>query len=59
MDIRKNHSKISEALEEVAQRCGGYFVCGDIQSQYLQGSEQLDLAANVLVHWKAVGLGDL
>jgi len=53
------YNKDGEALEQVAQRCGGSHVPGDIQGQAGQGSEHPDLPVGVPVHCKRVGLGDL
>ena len=48
-----------EALEQVAQRCGGSPVPGDSQGEDGWGPEQPDLAVDVPVHCRAVGLDDL
>jgi len=44
-------------MEQVAQRCGGCFILGDIHDE--QGSEQPDLSIDVPVHCRGVGLGDI
>ena len=60
MGIRKVFcSKGGEALEQVAQRCGGYPIPGDIQGQAGWSCEQPALAAGVPVHCRRVGLDDL
>ena len=51
------YGKSSEALEQVAQRGGG--VLGDIQGQAGWGSEQPDVAVDVPVHCREVGLVNL
>jgi len=48
-----------EALEQIAQRGGGCPLLGDIQGQTGQGSEQPDLAVDVPVHCRGVGLDGL
>ena len=60
-DIRKKkyYDKGDEALEQVAQRCGGCRVPGDTQGQAGGGSEQPDVAVYVPVHCRGVGLDDL
>mgnify|MGYP001852240699 CR=1 FL=1 len=47
------------ALEQFAQRGGGWPVPGDIQDQVGPGSEKPDLAVGVPVHFRGVGLDDL
>ena len=46
-------------LEQVAQRCGGCPMHGDIQGQAGWGSEQPDVAVGIPVHCRGVGLGGL
>ena len=46
--------KSGEALEQVAQRCDGCALPGNIQGQAGWGSEQLDLAVGVPVHCRGV-----
>ena len=53
------YSMGGEALQQIAQRCGGWPIPGDTQGQAGQGSEQLDLAVGVPVHFRGVGLDDL
>ena len=48
-----------EALEQVAQRCGEFPIPGDFQGQVRPGSEQPDLAVDVPVHCRGVGLDGL
>ena len=45
-----------EALAQVAQRCGGCPVLGDIQGQAAWGSEHPDLTVGVPVHCRGVHL---
>ena len=61
LDVRLfflNHyySKNNEALEQVAQKCGGSPVSGDIQGQAGPGSEQPDPTVDVPFHHRVVGL---
>ena len=44
------------ALEQVAQRCVGSPISGDIQGQIGWGSEQSDLIVVVTIHCRGVGL---
>ena len=53
------YSAGGEALEQVAQRCGGYLVHGGIQDQTGQGSDHPDVAVGVPVHCRGIGLDDL
>jgi len=53
------YSEGGEALEQVGQRCGGCPVPGDVQGQAGSGSEQPDIAVDVPVHCRRVGLNDL
>jgi len=53
------HDIGSEALEQVAQRGGRCSYLGDIPSQAGQDSEQPDVAKEIPVHCRGVGLGDL
>ena len=46
-------------MEQVVQRGGGCLVPGDIQGHIGPGFEQLDLAIDVPVHCRKVGLDDL
>ena len=61
LDIRKKifHDKSSEEQEQVAQRCDGYSIPGNIQSWAGWDSEQPDLVVDVPVHCKGVGLEGL
>ena len=60
LNIRKVfYSESSEALEQVAQRCGGYLILGDFQNQAGPGSGQLDLSVDVPVHRRGIRLSDL
>ena len=56
-DIRKNniYSKGSEALKQVACSWCGHPVLRDMQGKAGQGSEQPDLAVDVLIYCKEVG----
>ena len=47
---------ISEAMEQVAQRCGGCPIPGDVQGQVGWGFKQPDLAIAVPVYSRGVGL---
>ena len=51
--------KSGEALEQVGQRCGGCPVPGDSKGQAVRGSVQPDLAADVPVHCREIGLDGL
>ena len=53
------YNKISEAPEQVAQRCGGCLVPGDIQGHSIRSFEQLDGAIVVPGHCSGVRLHDL
>jgi len=53
------YSKVGEALNEVTQRGDGCPVLRDTQGRSGQGSEHPDLAADVPVHCREVGLEDL
>jgi len=53
------YSEGSEALEQVAWRCGVSPILGNIQVQAGPGSEQPDLAVDVSVHCRGVGLDGL
>ena len=60
MGIRKVFcSKGDEALEQVAQRCGGCTIPGVIQDQAGWGTEQRDRSVGVPVHCRRVELDDL
>ena len=52
-------SVVTEREEMVAERFGGYPVPGDIQCQAEPGSEHPNLAVDVPVHCRAIGLDDL
>ena len=47
---------VVEALEQVAQRCGGSPILGDIQGQAGWGFKQPDLVLAVPVHCRGVEL---
>ena len=53
------YNKGGEALERVAQRCGGYPIPGDFQGETGLSPGQPDLAVHVPVHCRGVGLDDL
>lgn len=61
MGIRKKvfYNEGAEALEQVAHRCGGCPILGDIQVQAGPCPGQPDLSVDVLVHWRAAGLRGL
>jgi len=48
-----------EALAQVARRCDGYLIPGDFQIEAGSGPGQPDLATDVPVHHRGVGLGHL
>ena len=50
---------MSEALEQTAQQGGGCSILGCIQGKAGAGSEQPDLAVDVPVYCRGVGLDDL
>ena len=50
---------MTEREEMVAERFGGYPVPGDIQCQSEPGSEHPNLAVDVPVHCRAIGLDEL
>jgi len=52
-------NKVGEALEQVAQRHGGYPITGGIQVWYGQGSKQPDVDVGVPAPCRGVGLDDL
>jgi len=58
LDIRKKffYNKSGEEMEEVAQRGGGYPAFGDIQDQAGPSSELPDLAVELPVRSRGVGL---
>jgi len=53
------YSKGGEALEQIAQTCGGCLVLGYIQGQAGWDSKQHNLVVDVSVHCRGVELGDL
>jgi len=57
LDIRKKSFIVKVVrLEQVAQGCGGNPVPGDIHGQAEPGSDQTNLAVDVPVHCRGVGL---
>ena len=50
--------KGSEALGQVSQKGGGCPMFGDLQGQPAAGSKQSDLAVDVPVHFRGVGLNN-
>jgi len=61
LGIRKKvfYNEGAEALEQVAHRCGGCPILGDIQVQAGPCPGQPDLSVDVPVHHRRVGLDDL
>jgi len=61
LDIRKNcfAVRVVEALAQVVQRAGGCPVPADTQDQAGWGSEHPDVAVDVPVHCRGVGLDGL
>ena len=49
----------SEALEQVAQRCGGCPIPGDFQGEAGSSPGQHDRAVHIPVHCRGAGLDDL
>jgi len=62
LNIRKSfffYSKSGETLEQVTQKGGGCPIPGDIRGQDGWGSEHPDLAVDVPVHRRGLGLYDI